>query len=73
MLSYYLKCRKNTEIKNPKIVSTRKAKMMLLSKCSVFNSKKWKFIKEQEPKGLPGKLVIRAPLSQIPLSGPILF
>ena len=52
MLSYCLKCRKNTESKNAKVVRTRNGKIMLLSKCAVCNSKKSKFIKEQEAKGI---------------------
>ena len=35
MLSYCLKCRKNTESKNPKIAMTKKGRIMLLSKCAV--------------------------------------
>ena len=47
MLSCYLKCRKNTEGKNPKVVKTEKSgRIMLLSKCAVYE--KWIFIKEQE-------------------------
>ena len=33
MLSYCLKCRKNTESKNPKVVRTKNGRIMLLSKC----------------------------------------
>ena len=34
MLSYYcLKCRKNTESKNPKAAKTKNGRIMLLSKC----------------------------------------
>ena len=40
---------------------------MMLSKCSVCNNKKFRFIKEQQAKGLLSKLGIRTPLSQIPL------
>ena len=47
MLCYCLKCRKNTESKNPKFVRTKNGKVMLLSKCAVCNSKKLKFLKEQ--------------------------
>ena len=43
---------------------------MLLSKCAVRDSKKSKFIKEQEAGGLLSSLRIRTPLSQIPLLGP---
>ena len=39
MLSYYLKCRKNTESKNPKVPGTKNERM-LLSKCAVYDSKK---------------------------------
>ena len=46
---------------------------MLLSKCSVCNSKILKFLKEQEATGLLNSLRIRTPLSQIPLLGPLLF
>ena len=42
---------------------------MLSSKCSVPNSKKSKFFKEQGARGLLSNLRIRIPLSQIPLSG----
>ena len=73
MLSYCLKRRKNTESKNPKVVRTKNGKIMLLSKCSVCNSKKSKFLKEQEPRGLISSLGIRTPLSQIPLLDPLLF
>ena len=45
MLSYCLKCRKNTENRNPKSVRTKNGRIMLLSKCSARNSKKSKFLK----------------------------
>ena len=72
MLSYWLKCRKNTESKNPK-VRTKNVKIMLLSKCTVCESKKSKFIKQHEASGLFSSLGIKAPLSKIPLVGPLLF
>ena len=46
------KCRKNTESKNPKVVKTENRRIMLLTKFSVCNSKKSKFLKEQEARGL---------------------
>ena len=46
MLSYCLKCRKNTESKNAKFVKTKKGRIMPLSKCAVCDSKKSKFIKK---------------------------
>ena len=48
MLSYCLKFRKNTESKNPKVVRAKSGRIMLLLKCAVCDSKKLKFIKEQE-------------------------
>ena len=39
----------------------------MLSKCSVCNNKKFRFIKEQQAKELLINLGIRTPLSQIPL------
>ena len=59
MLSYRLKCRKNTESKNPKAVRTKSRKRMLLSKRLVCNSKK-------EARRLLYSLRIRTLLSQIP-------
>ena len=52
MLSYCLKCQKNTESKNPKVARTEAKIIMLLSKCSVCNSKKSKVLKEQVARGL---------------------
>ena len=49
MLSYCLKCRKSTARKYPKVVKTINRRIMLLSKDSVCDSKKLKFLKEQEP------------------------
>ena len=66
MLSYCLKCRKNTQNKNPEVVKAKNGKIMILSKCSVCNSKKLKFLEEQEARGLLSSLGIRTLLSQIP-------
>ena len=73
MLSYCLKCRKSTESKNPKIVRTENGRIMLLSNCVVCNSKKSKFIKEQEASELLSSLGIKTPLNKICLLGPLLF
>ena len=48
MLSYCLKCRKNTVSKNPKVEKIKKARSMVSSKYTLFDSKKSRFIKEQE-------------------------
>ena len=59
MLSYTLKCRKNTESKNPKVAMSKIGRIMLLSKCAVCDSKKSKFIKQQEASGLLSSLGIK--------------
>ena len=56
-MPYCLKCRKHKESKNPKPVRTKIRRITLLSKCAVSNSKNYKFIKEQEAKGLLGNLL----------------
>ena len=73
MEPYCLKCRKCTKNINPQVCSTSNGKLMILSKCSIFNSKKSKFINQQEAKGLLGKLGIKTPLSKIPILGDISF
>ena len=70
MLSYCLKCRKNTESRNPKVVRTKNGRIMLVSRCSVCNSKKSEFLKEKIAKGLVSSLTgikLRV-LSDIPFS-----
>ena len=67
MLSYCLKCRKNTETKNLKVTRIKSGRMMLLSNCTVCDSKKLKFLKQQETSGLLSGLGINAPLNKIPL------
>ena len=63
MLPYCLNCRKNTESKNPEVAKTKNGRIMLLSKCAVCDSKKSKFIKEQEASGLSSSLGIKTLLS----------
>ena len=61
MLSHCLKCRKNAESKNLETVRTKNRRIMLLSKCEMCDSKKSKFIKEQEANGLLSSLGIKTP------------
>ena len=61
MKSYCLKCRKNTENINPRVSKTSNGKTMLLSKCTICRSKKSRFIKSQEAKGLLSNVDIRTP------------
>ena len=46
---------------------------MILSKCAICGSKKSRFIKNQEAKGLLNNLGVRTPLSKVPILGNILF
>ena len=73
MLSYCLKCMRNTESINPKVSKTTNGKAIILSTCTICGSKKSKFIKEQEAKGLLSNLGLRTPLNKIPVLGDILF
>ena len=45
MLSYCLKCKRNTESINPKVSKTTNGKGMTLSTCAICGSKKSRFIK----------------------------
>ena len=64
---------KNTEKIDPEISSSSNGRAMILSKCAICGSKKSKFIKNQEAKGLLSKSGIRTPLSKVPILGDILF
>ena len=66
MESYCLKCKKYTKNINPQVSSTSNGKLMILSKCAICGSKKCKFIKKQETKGILSSLGIKTPLSKIP-------
>ena len=72
MESYCLKCKKYTENINPQVSSTSNGRTMILLKCAICGSKKSKFIKQQERKGLLSKLGIKTPLSKVPMLGDIL-
>ena len=57
--TYCLPCRKYTKSINQKIVRNRQTKSMI--------RKKFRFIKEQQAKGLLSNLAIKTPLSKVPL------
>ena len=73
MKSFCLKCRKDTENINPKVSKTSNGRTMVLSKCAICGSKKSRFVKNQEAKGLLSNLGIRTSLSKVPILGDILF
>ena len=62
-----VKCRKDTENIDPKMVTTKNNTLIMQSKCPVCGIKKSRFVKEQEAKGLLSNLRIKTPLSKIPL------
>ena len=61
------------KVKKPKAIKTKNRRLMVTSNCAVCSSKKSRFIKEQEARGLLSSLAIRAPLIRILLVGSILF
>ena len=73
MLPYCLKCKITTESINPKVSKTTNGKAIILSTCAICGSKKSKFIKEQQAKGLLSNLGLKKPFNKIPVLGNILF
>ena len=73
MKSDCLKCKIDTKNINPRVSNTSNGKTMLSSNCAKCGSKKSRFIKNQEPKGLLSSLGLRTRLSKVPLLGDILF
>ena len=73
MKSYCLRCRKDTENINPRVSNTSNSWTMILSKYAKCGSKKSKFMKDQEARGLFGNLGVRTWLSKVPILGDILF
>ena len=58
--TYCLACRKYTKNNNPKIV-------MIQSNCANCDSKKSRFIKEQQAMGILSNLCFKTPVSKVPL------
>ena len=73
MKSYCLKCRKDTENRDSKVLGSSNGRVMILAKCAICGSEKSRFIKNQEAKGLLSKLVIKTPLNKVLILGDILF
>ena len=62
MKSYCLKWRKDTENINSRVSKASNNRTMILSKCAKCGSKKSRFVKNQEAKGLLSNLGIRTPI-----------
>ena len=58
MLTYCLVC-KNTENKDARMIKTKNGKIALSLKFAICDSKKSRFMKEQEAKGLLSNLVTK--------------
>ena len=67
MKTYCVKCGRDTENIDTKMVRTKNNRLIMQSKCPVCGIKKSRFVKEQEAKGLLSNLGIKTPLSKIPL------
>ena len=67
MLTYYLKCKRNTKSKDAKVIKTKSGRLALSSNCVVCGSKNSRFMKEQEAEGLLSNLGIKTTLNKIPL------
>ena len=67
MLTYCVKCRKNTENLDSKIFKTKNNRLIIQSKCPLCRIKKSRFVKEQEAKALLSNLVIKTLFSKSPL------
>ena len=66
MITYCMKCRKDTENIDPKMVRTKNNRLIMQSKCFVCGIKKSRFVKEQKAKGLLSNLGMKTPFSKIP-------
>ena len=71
MLSHSLKCRKNTESKNPKFARTKSGRIIQNVQCVI--NQNLSFLKQQEASGLLSSFGMKAPLIEIPSAGPLLF
>ena len=67
MNTYCLKCKTNTSNIYPKMFKTKNNRLIMQSKCSIYGTKKSRFVKKQDAKGLLSNLGIKTPLSKIPL------
>ena len=67
MKTYCVKCKKDNENIDPKWVRPKNNRLIMQSKCLVWEIKKSRFVKEQEAKVLLSNLGIETLLSKIPL------
>ena len=65
MNTYCVECRKYTENIDSEMFRTKNNRLVMQSKCPVCRTKKSRFIKNQEAKGLMSNLGIKTPLSKL--------
>ena len=66
MKTYCLKCKTNTDNIDPKMFRTKNNGLLMQSKYSVCGTKKSRFVKQQDAKGLLSNLGIKTLLNKIP-------
>ena len=71
--TYCVGCKKSTASKNSSVRKTKQNRLMFVLNCAISGKKKIKIHQNYEASGLLSKLGLRAPLSNIPLIGDILF
>ena len=69
MKSYCLKCRKDTDNINQSVSNRINGRKTILPKCAICDSKKSRFIKYHDAKGLLSNLGVRTPLSKVSTLG----
>ena len=67
MKSYYVKCKRDTENIELKMVGRKNGRVNMPAKCSVCGIKKSRFVKEQEAKCLLSNLGIKTSFNKIEL------
>ena len=67
MKIYCMKCRRDKENIDSKMVKTKSNRLIMQEKFPVCGIKKSRFVKEQDAKSLLSNLGIKTPLSKIPL------
>ena len=70
---YCLKCKKETENKNSRVSNASNGRTMILSNCAICDSKKSRFLKNEETKGLLSNLGVKTQSSKVPILGDILM
>ena len=61
MMTYYLKCKRNTKNIDAKMIKTKNGRVALLSKCVVCGNKKTRFITEQKVSRILSSVGIKTP------------